>query len=247
MRVPAVSIAVLALASGAAVHAAPAAPSCESYTRTSPAAPEVVRRWLALSSDDHVRACAAPGANGAGELLYSGGSAVTRDGQVCGYSSHGLALAGSSSKRELRRYERGEARYLAVSAAACPPAYSQDYIETYDVSSAAFVAILQLWRRDASSARSFDHDFERVPGSAPDAALANDTAARLRAAIESGRMSRARVARIVRVAGSAFRHRYALFVADPERAAQDSTLYVIYLRHTLGSAWHISGVADAAD
>jgi hypothetical protein len=60
-------------------------------------------------------------------------------------------------------------------------------------------------------------------------------------------MQGAPVMRIVRIPGAGFTRRYELFVADPQRAPGESTLYVVYFERWLGGPWHLSGVADTAD
>ena len=249
MRAAVVSAPLIAVAALAVTARAPAAePGCQSYTRASADAPELVRAWLAHSSDVYVRVCRPAGSDGAAVPFYSGESAVAHEGEVCSYASHALTAAGSGSRRQLRRYERGDERRMALAAGLCP-APPAAYTETYDVSAPAFVALMHLWNEASASARSFDAECCEGRGAgerAPPAAAA--AAARLRTAIAAGRLKGAAVLRIVRLSGGATLHRrYALFVADPDRAPQQSTLYVIYLSRWIGGTWHISGVADAAD
>ena len=228
-------------------RAATAAPACQTYTRASAGAPELVRAWLAHSSDLYVRVCTPGGSDAAAVPLYSSESAPAHEGEVCSYASHVLTAAGSGSRRQLRRYEHGDAQRMVLATGACP-APPAGYTETYDVSAPAFVAMMHLWSEASASVRSFDAECCEGRGAgertSPAAAAA---AARLRAAIGAGRLRGAAVLRIVRLSGAALHRRYALFVADPDRAPQQSTLYVIYLNRWIGGPWHISGVADAAD
>jgi len=248
MRAAFVSAPLIALAALAVTARAPAAePACQSYTRASSGAPELVRDWLARSSDLSVRVCLPAGADAA-VPLYRGEGAVAHEDGVCSYASHALTAAGSGSRRQLRRYERGDEQRMALAAGLCP-APPAAYTETYDVSAPAFVAMMHLWNEASASARLFDAECCEGRGAgerAPPAAAA--AAARLRTAIAAGQLKSAAVLRIVRLSGGVTLHRrYALFVADPDRAPQQSTLYVIYLSRWIGGTWHINGVADAAD
>jgi len=103
---------------------------------------------------------------------------------------------------------------------------------------------MRLWNEASGSARIFDAEWRDGHGAGE---RATPAATRLRNAIGAGRLRGAPVLRIVRLSGATLRRRYALFVADPDRAPQQSTLYVIYLSRWIGGPWHISGVADAAD
>ena len=219
-----------------------AEPACQSYTRASAAAPELVRAWLAHSSDVNVRVCLPARADAAAVPLYRSESAVAHENGVCSYASHALTAAGSGGRRQLRRDERGDAQRMALAAGPCPA--PEAYTETYDVSAPAFVAAMRLWNEASGSARIFDAEWRDGHGAGE---RATPAATRLRIAISAGRLKGAPVLRIVRLSGATLRRRYALFVADPDRAPQQSTLYVIYLSRWIGGPWHISGVADAAD
>lgn len=231
--------------------------SCQTFTRTSSSAPDLVRRWLARSTDDHVTVCTRTGSGAEADTvpLYSGESGVTRQGAVCSYSSHGLTRVGTGAATQLRRYERSDALAMAVAGGQCPQphpaAAAQRYTETYDVSPAAFVSIMELWAAAAASAQTLDREICCEGRSAPSGAARNALAAsaigrRLRAAIDAGRMKSAPATRIVRISGLALRRRYALFLVDPDAQPAGSTLYVIYLSRWVAGAWHITGVADAA-
>lgn len=235
--------AALVVLAALAVPARSAEPACQTYTRASPAAPELVRAWLAHSSDLNVRVCLPAGADAAAVPLYRSDSAVAHENGVCSYASHVLTAAGSGARRQLRRDEHGDAQRMALATGPCP-APPEAYTETYDVSAPAFVAAMQLWSEASGSTRTFDAQWREDPGAGKRATAA---ATRLRTAIGAGRLKGAPVLRIVRLSGATLRRRYALFVADPDRAPQQSTLYVIYLSRWIGGPWHISGVADAAD
>jgi hypothetical protein len=226
--------------------------SCESFSRSSADAPELVRSWLAHSDDDHVLVCpAGAGAGTDAPPLYTGESGLVRRGGVCSYSSHGLIKVGRGGAGRLQRYERGETVSMALARGACPPAHAdpapEHYTATYDVSVAAFASIMELWTAVAASAQSFDRaSCCEAPGAAAGPVAATASGARLRAAIEAGRMNSAHLTRIVRMAASALHRRYALFVADPQAPAAGPALYVIYLSKRLGGPYRITGVADAA-
>ena len=252
-KIAAVVLVLLLAPCGARAQVMP--PSCQSFTRSSSAAPDLVRRWLARSTDDHVTVCTRTGSGIPADAapLYSGESGVTRQGAVCSFSSHGLTRVGTGAATQLRRYERSDAVAMAVAGGQCPQQHSaaQRYTETYDVSPAAFVSIMELWAAAAASAQTLDREICCEGRNAPSTAARDTLAAaatgkRLRAAIEAGRMKSAPVIRIVRVSGLAMRRRYALVVVDPDAHPAGSAYYVIYLSRWLAGAWHISGVADAA-
>ena len=254
-----VALAIVALLAAWPLASRAASPSCETFTRSSATAPAMVRAWLAGSTDVDVRICTMPPATGAATArggvaatpgaedltpVYSGESAVVRDGTVCSYSSHGLIGAGSGAKRRLQRYERGETIGMALAGGDCPaphPAAGEaPYVTTYELSPAAFVSIMQLWGAIAASPAAFDRETccEARSGSA-------EVRRRLRAGIEAGRMRSAHVARIVRLSMTVLHRRYALFVVDPDARPTQPPFYVIYLSRRLGGPFHITGIADA--
>src|SRR5262249_54579258 len=71
-----------------------------------------------------------------------------------------------------------------------------------------------------------------------------DSGRRLRGAIDAGRMKSASVTRIVRVAGTVWQHRFALFVVNPDSSDAQPGLYVLYLRKPLRGPYHITAIAD---
>jgi hypothetical protein len=242
MRAPALACTLLAalavLAVADRVQAGQADP-CQSFSRTSAEAPEIVRHWLSHFPDDQVVVCTHPGGAAPADPLYSTESRIVLEGGVCSYSSHVLVALGSGAKRALHRYEHGDSVYMAPGARPCPaPHAAGSYTETYDVSPAVFESLMRQWSADAASAHSYALACPSCSGA---------SARRLRAAIEAGRMQGAPVMRIVRIPGAGFTRRYELFVADPQRAPGESTLYVVYFERWLGGPWHLSGVADTAD
>jgi hypothetical protein len=235
--------------------AAPPAVSCQVFARGNPQAPQLVRDWLARSSDERVTVCAQPGPAGAGATpLYAGEGAVSRHGAGCSYASHGLTIEGNGAGERLRRYESGEATAMALADHDCPtphpPAASHPYTTTYDVSHAAFLSIIQLWSAVAASSTAFEHELAccsvggAPPEAVPRALGAQDARQRLRAAILAGEMKGAVVTRIVRIPDSAFRRRYALFVSDPAKDAAGLRFYVLYLRRDWRGPSHIIGIAE---
>jgi hypothetical protein len=242
----------LLLATPGAPRAQAAADTCQAYTRASAGAPGVVLEWLKRSGDERVMVCNPPAVPLEAPPSYRGESAVSRHGEVCSYSSHGLAQVGSGAAARLQRYDRGNAVRMALAGADCPPLPAphgtDPYTETYDVSSAAFAAIVELWGTAAASTAGFDRasccDSGGSPGSAATATAAA-TRARLSAAIAAGKMKTAAMIRIVRISGTLLRHRYALMVADPEQRATGSALYVVYLSKSLTGTWRITGVVAA--
>ena len=235
----------------AAARAQAGADSCQAYTAASAGAPALALEWLKRSGDERVMVCNPPAVPFEAPPRYRGESAVSRHGEVCSYSSHGLAKVGSGPAARLQRYDRGDVVRMALAGADCPalPAANgtDPYTGTYDVSSAAFAAILGLWREAAASSAGFDRAsaFDSGAGAAPTATSAA-ARARLRAAIVAGKMKAAPVIRIVRISGTLLRHRYALMVADPELGAGESALYVIYLSKSFTGPWRITGVVAAA-
>jgi hypothetical protein len=239
---------------GAACGEQPVAAPCESFTRAGGGAPPMVHDWLARSGDDHVRVCPRQGSAGEApaEPLYSGESAPTRHGAVCSYSHHDLNRLGHGSKSRLQRYDATEAQEMALAGRDCPAAHpsagASSYIETYDVSPTAFEAIVHLWAAAAASSAAFDRALCCEARDADGATVPASAAARthLRAAIDAGRMTGAPVVRIVRISGTALRHRFALIVAQPDSAAPAPALYVIYFLKPFGGSWHITGVGETA-
>ena len=252
-------IAALQLAQNSAAEGTqPPAPSpCLSYTRETPATPEIVRAWLAHSRDQRVLICAArpQGAASGSEPLYSGESPITKGGGVCRYATHLLARTGAGAAVRLQRYDATEAVAMAaVGDAACPPprdpATPKRYTMTYDLTSATFESLMAFWDGAAGSAAEFDRALAccGVGGGAPTAgsAIANAERLRLRSAIVAGRMHSAAVTRIVRLAAHGLNRRYTLFVDDPESRPGGARIYVIYVTRFFRGPWHISGISDAA-
>ena len=211
---------------------ATASSACETWTRASTAAPALVREWFARSTDQRVRVCPQPAATGAESAapLYFGEGSVTRRGAVCSHQSHGLKLTGSGPSARLQRYDRTEALAMALANAECPPpgaaAGAHAYVETYDVSAAAFVGIMRLWS---------------APCGTGAAAAACE---RLQATLGPERMRAATVTRIVRIPGSLLRRRYALFIEAPHPPAGGASRYVVYVdKHARGS-YQISAFAE---
>jgi hypothetical protein len=226
--------------------------SCQAYGGASAAAPAIVLEWLKRSGDERVMVCNPPAVPLEAPPRYRGESAVSRHGAVCSYSSHGLAKVGSGAAARLQRYERGDVVHMALAAADCPPLPAANgtdpYTATYDVSHAAFAAIIALWRIAAAATAGFDRASSADgggPGSAPTATSAA-VRARLRAAIAAGKMQTAPVIRIVRISGTLLRHRYALMVTDPEQGDSEAAMYVVYLSKSYPGPWRITGVVAAA-
>jgi len=243
---PTLALLTLLLAPPPPSAAAPAAAtSCQTFTRAAAAAaPPLVRGWFADSADERVLVCPQPGqpatSEGAAPLFWGEGS-VIRQGEVCSYISHALTAVGSDAARRLRRVDRTEAVAMALAGKECPAPHDQAapsaYVMTYDVSRAAFVALMELWSRLKGHGSA-------TSAAAPVAASTTAILARLRAAIEDGRLQAPGVTRIVRVPGSALRRRYALFVKDPDRPAQ-SGMYVIYVQKRLRGPYEVSDIAES--
>jgi hypothetical protein len=213
----------------AALHAQ-GPPACEVYTRDSATAPPMVHAWLAASSDVRVSVCRSGDA--AEEQVQYQGEGVTRHrGTVCSYVSHGLTPVGAGAARRLQRYEPGEALAMrASSSASCPPARfngTSTYTLTYEVNADEFLGLTQWWAHAA-----------QPPG---ELTASGDAAARLRAAIAAGRMHEVGVLRMVRMPGSPLRHRYSLFVPDPEQPS--AAVYVLYLSRRARGSWQLTGIA----
>ena len=245
----------LLLAAAPPARENPAGPSCDTYTLASVNAPPMVHSWLSHSSDEHVRVCQLSGSatSAASAASYTGESAVRHHGGVCSYSSHRLEKIGDANRGRLERYERSDVQVMALAGSECPtphPTGADAYIPTYDVSARAFEAIMQLWAAASASTQRFDQEVACCADSGPGAAVAvgpaalGDSGRRLRSAINAGHMKSASVTRIVRMSGSVWQHRYALFVANPDIRDAQPRLYVIYLRKPLRGPFHITSVAD---
>jgi hypothetical protein len=212
-----------------------AAPDCRVFVGDSADAPAAVREWLRTSGDARVRVCDMV-AGDAATAVFTGEGAVSRSGAVCSYASHGLTSLGNAQHARLRRYESDEMRAMLLGQAACPVPHERGaptYTLTYQVSPRVFEEVIRWWQALTSSAAP------QLP-----AAAAGAAGTRLRAALGAGRLRDASVVRLVRIPGSWLRHRYTLFVADPEAAP--SGAYVIYLSKRPRGPWQITGVADTA-
>jgi hypothetical protein len=233
---------------------ATASSACEAWTRASTAVPALVREWFAHSTDERVLACQQPATTGTdGAPLYFGEGSVTQRGAVCSYLSHGLTLAGSGAAARLQRYDRTEALTMALADMDCPRPHTgagpRVYVETYDVSREAFVAIMRLWLATSAppsaAAGSTDASRPAAAGSGPGGATAGDeTRAKMQATIGPSRMSGAAVTRIVRIPGSLLHHRYALFINAPDPPAGSASLYVIYVDKHVRGPYQITAFAE---
>ena len=254
----ALAIAALQLAQNAATAGmqTPAASSCRSYTRETPATPELVHVWLAHSRDQRVLVCTPRPQSGTGgsEPTYNGESAVTEGGGVCRYATHLLARTGAGAMSRLQRYDTTEAVAMAaVGDAACPPPHDpatpKRYTMTYDLTSAAFESLMAFWGAAAGSTAEFDRALACCgsggAASTAGSATANAERLRLRAAIAAGHMQSAAVTRIVRLAAHGLNRRYTLFIDDPESGPGGARIYVIYVTRFFRGPWHISGISDA--
>ena len=74
--------------------------------------------------------------------------------------------------------------------------------------------------------------------------MAPEARARLEAAIDPGRMKGVSVTRLVRLPGSALRHRYALFIGVPDGSTGNPSPYVIYLDKSLRGPYEITAFAE---
>jgi hypothetical protein len=221
--------------------AAPAA--CEVFRRGSETLPAHVKEWFAHSPDERVVRCPqAAGTEAAGATaLYFGEGGVTQHGKVCTYPRHGLTLVGSGAAARLERYDRSESLAMALAGPQCPTPHdatsAQGYVETYDISTATFAGIMQLWSAIATASAA-------APAGADGArASVGGTHARLKAAL-GPRTSGATVTRIVRIPGSVLRHRYALFVKAPDSPDAAGSRFVIYLDKTLRGPYEITAFAE---
>jgi hypothetical protein len=247
-----------------AAHAS-APPACQSFSREAqtPAMPAFVRAWFAHSTDERVTVCpqnaAASGESSA--PLYFGEGAVSQQGGVCSYRSHGLKLSGSGGAARLQRYERSEALNMALAGKACPTPHgagTTPYVETYDITPAAFEEMMRLWSQAAAAvvAPSSQHCCARAAASANPAGMGTGAIAatelriapearqHLEAALGPDHLLTPTVTRIVRIPGRMLRHRYALFVTVTDPAADSSALYVVYVDKALRSANEITAFAQ---
>ena len=235
---------------------APPAATCQSFSRDAEKLPPLVREWFAQSADERVLVCpqSAAGAPEADAALYFGEGAVTQHGEVCSYRSHGLTLVGSGDAARLHRYERSEALDMALAGAGCPRPHGASvaaaYVETYDVTPAAFIGIMRLWSAATATlgAAGNEHCCAMRGGAAePGAAsarIAPEARTRLEAAMSPGHTSAATVTRIVRIPGSALRHRYALFLTVADTVAGSPALYVVYVDRRLRGPYEITAFAE---
>ena len=246
---------LLSAAAPGAAHA-PAAASCQSFGRDAQTVPPLVRAWFEHSADERVLVCpqAAGAAGEATAPLYFGEGAVSQHGAVCSYLSHGLALGGSGAAARLQRYERSEALDMALAGAGgCPrPHGAADpaaYVETYDVTAAAFEGIVRLWSTAtaALAMRPNRHCCAAHAGAQPGAAdgpVAPEAREHMEAALGPDHVLTTTITRIVRLPGSVLRHRYAMFLTATDPAAGSAALYVIYVDKALRGPYEISAFAE---
>jgi hypothetical protein len=259
VRIALATVAAWLLAWAGAARAQPALPSCQTFARGSADTPAIVADWLARSSDDHVVVCAAAAGEGGAPQAppaYTGESTVVKHGPLCSYSSHGLSRAGSGGASRLERYERGDAVGMTLAGGDCPAPHAADsaprYTLTYDVTPTAYESITTFWSAVASSAEALDRATDccgargGTGAAAPGSALVAETRARLRVTVAAGRMRSAAVTRIVRTSGRGMRHRYALFVTDPDSRPGAPSVYVIYLSKWPFGPYHIIAITTAA-
>lgn len=238
-----VALLMLLLPSATAVAApapTPAPPACQTFTRNDATPPPLVRAWFAHSSDERVRLCPQFAAAAGEDIapLYFGEGPVAQHGKVCSYPSHVLTRMGRGSGERLQRQEGTEALEMALAGAECPVPHAgrHDYVQTYDVSVAAFASIMRLWSQTSAALAA------GVPTAVD--ATGTDVRKRLEAALAPGHSAGAVVNRLVRIPGSVLRHRYALFIKVPERAADAGPLYVIYVDKALRGPYWISAFAE---
>jgi hypothetical protein len=245
----------------------PPASACQSFGRDAPTMPPLVREWFAQSTDQRVLVCphSAAGTRGTEAAAYFGEGAVTERAGVCSYLSHGLTLIGSGTAARLQRYERSEALDMALAGTGCPAPHGDAgaavYVETYDVSSEAFIGIMRLWSA-ATAALTAGKEHCCAPaeahGSPPGAAhsgaaaqlragesrIAPEARARLEAEIDPGHIGAASVTRIVRIPGSVLRHRYALFLTVPDATRGSPAAYVAYIDKSVRRPYEITDFAE---
>jgi len=261
---------LLAAPAGPGAAPPPPASPCQSFSRDAQTMPPLAREWFAHSADERVLICpqSAAGTQGTEAAAYFGEGAVRERAGVCSYLSHGLTLVGSGAAARLERYERSEALDMALAGTGCPAphgdagAAAAGYVETYDVSSGAFIGIMQLWSaataalaagKEQCCALSAD-----AHGSAPGAAhpgaaaqpraaesrIAPEARARIDAEIGPGHIGAARVTRIVRIPGSVLRHRYALFLTVPDATRGSPAVYVAYIDKSVRRPYEITDFAE---
>lgn len=245
---------LLSPAAADAPHA-PAAPSCQSFSRDSQSAPPLVRAWFTASADERVVICpqSATAAGAAAVPLYFGEGAVSQHGEVCSYRSHGLTLIGSGDAARLERYERSEALDMALAGAGgCPQPHgaadTPPYVETYDIAPAAFESVMRLWSAATAglAGRPNEHA-EHAAAAQPHAAqgrIAPEAREHLEAALGPDHMRTTSVTRIVRIPGSVLHHRYALFLSVADTAGGSAALYVVYVDKPLRGPYAITAFAE---
>jgi hypothetical protein len=241
------SMLLLAPAGSGAAPPPPAA-ACQSLSRAAQTLPPLVREWFAHSADERVLVCpqSAAGTQGAEAAAYFGEGAVTQHAGVCSYLSHGLTLIGSGAAARLQRYERSEALAMALAGTGCPTPHGDAgaaaYVETYDVSSEAFIGIMRLW---SAATATLAADKEHCCAMrAAESRITPEARARLEAEIDPGHIGAASVTRIVRIPGSVLRHRYALFLTVPDATHGSPAAYVAYIDKSVRRPYEITDFAE---
>lgn len=249
---------LLAPAAPGAAHAS-APPPCQSFSRESQTAPPFVRAWFANSADERVVVCPQSAAGGSEPPapLYFGEGAVTRQGAVCSYRSHGLTLSGSGDSARLQRYERSEALDMALAGSGCPTPHGgaglATYVETYDITPAAFEEIMRLWSAAAAAAATGGDEqccaahTAAAAGTQPrtsELRIAPEAREHLEAVLGPGHLLTPTVTRIVKIPGTVLRHRYALFLTVSDPAAGSTVLYVVYVDKAVRHPYEIAAFAE---
>jgi len=253
---------------GSGAASPPSASACQSFGRDAQTMPPLVREWFAQSADQRVLVCpqSAAGTQGTEAAAYFGEGAVTQRGGVCSYLSHGLTLIGSGPAARLQRYERSEALAMALAGTGCPAPHGDagaaGYVETYDVSSEAFIGIMRLWSAATATIAADKEHCCAMPadahGSASGAAhpggaaqpraaesrITPEARARLEAEIDPAHVGAASVTRIVRIPGSVLRHRYALFLTVPDATRGSPAAYVAYIDKSVRRPYEITDFAE---
>ena len=269
MSVSVVLSMLLLAPAGSGAASPPPASACQSFGRDAQTMPPLVREWFAQSADQRVLVCpqSAAGTQGTEAAAYFGEGAVTQRGGVCSYLSHGLTLIGKGPAARLQRYERSEALAMALAGTTGCPAPHGDagaaaYVETYDVSSEAFIGIMRLWSAATAalaadkehccampadalgSASGAAHPGAAAPPRAAESRITPEARARLEAEIDPAHIGAASVMRIVRIPGSVLRHRYALFLTVPDATRGSPAAYVAYIDKSVRRPYEITDFAE---
>ncbi len=212
--------------------------TCEIFDRTSNTAPKFVKSYLAASNDvEEVTVCRTDQTSSSEQDSYWGISRVYRDGDVCSFMSKSLEAIRADATVRLVGGTKGATRNMARSTASCPMATSENYTAVYNVESAEFTSLLNLWTKSIASVMAFDSTFARV---AVHPAFRR-ALEQLRTAVLRGEAAHLRILEIRRTRNFGIWRRYRILAGNETYAPESYEITVT----RFGGAYTVSGFGTA--